>query len=169
MIVDFYAGGRGRQKRGKLSRGAVWNVIPHFWSSTLREEFSSWAPIDCWQTELIFRKIFIKEIVNRGGLTVVLLRHFLDPSFKWRLLQPLPGFLFWTLYVLLCLLPMYSYGSLPFFDTNICTIRLCMTSLWRHNVSAPSNLWTYSQYRNKCFFPKNYRNMQFSWYFWQKR
>ena len=49
----------------------------------------------------------------------------------------------------LCLLPMYSYQSPLSIDTKISTIGLCMTPLWRHNLSANSKFWPYWNYTQK--------------------
>ena len=57
------------------------------------------------------------------------------------------------------------------------TIHLVMTSLWRHNVSAPPNCWNIHNQLYNCtqrigkyrFLPKNGRNMWFSRDFWQNR
>ena len=65
-----------------------------------------------------------------------------------------------------CLLPMYSYRSLLCIDAKVNSFKFRMTSLWRHNVSALSEFWTYSKYTQRIgkyqSSAKNRGNMRFS-------
>ena len=81
--------------------------------------------------------------------------------------NPSPGFSIYNKRSLpLCLLPLYSYESLLSIDTKISTVRLRMTPLWCHKISATSKFWTYIKCTQKVgkyrFSAKNRRNMQFS-------
>ena len=55
-----------------------------------------------------------------------------------------PGF-FPNSHITLNLLPVYRYGHPLSIDTKISTNHSSMTSLWRHNVSTPTNIekWTF--------------------------
>ena len=87
--------------------------------------------------------------------------------------HPLPGFSKRnSLYPckFLYLLPVYRYGHPLSIHNKLSTIKLHMTSLWRHIVSAPSKMcmhWKHTwKFAKINFSPKNRRHMRFSPDFW---
>ena len=93
-----------------------------------------------------------------------LLRYFFcNTSSEGGLLQPPPWIFYTECLIPLYLLPVYRYWPPLSTDTKMSTIELHMTSLWRHEVSAPSQIWMYCKYTWKLakinFSLKNRRNM----------
>ena len=75
--------------------------------------------------------------VNPHPPDVFFFKHILQSGGGGELLQ-LPPWVFYTERLIpLYLLPVYRYGPLLSIDTKISTIKLHMTSLWRHKISAP--------------------------------
>ena len=98
---------------------------------------------------------------------------FCNMSSEGGLLEPPPWIFYIKRRIPLYLLTMYSYESSLSIDTKRSTIRLRMTSLWRHNVSPTSTFWTYWKYTQKIvknrFSAKKRRNMRFSRNFRQNK